>query len=218
MFKSVIIFSPHKIKRIEYPESQKTIDISLPAKSVRLDIYVEDDKNTVYNIEMQTSSNENIPKRSRYYQGMIDLNILDKGGDYSELKKSFVIFVCTFDLFGKGTADDVSSDMKALLNYIDGQLPSDKYTNELEAAVESARLNKNWRRDFMTLEMLYNEKLHEGLREGHREGALEKAEQIALSMLTASEISLDKIAEYTGLSKEHVEALKAQLEETNSKQ
>ena len=70
----------------------------------------------------------------------------------------------------------------------------------------------------MTLEMLYNEKLHEGLREGHREGALEKAEQIALSMLTASEISLDKIAEYTGLSKEHVEALKAQLEETNSKQ
>lgn len=146
-----------KIKRIEYPESQKTIDITLPAKSVRLDIYVEDDKNTVYNIEMQTSSNENIPKRSRYYQGMIDLNILDKGGDYSELKKSFVIFVCTFDLFGKGrhiytfenrciqdtslplgdgttkiilntkgTADDVSSDMKALLNYIDGQLPSDK--------------------------------------------------------------------------------------------
>ena len=214
MFKSVIIFPPHKIKRIEYPESHKTIDISLPAKSVRLDIYVEDDKNTVYNIEMQTSSNENIPKRSRYYQGMIDLNILDKGGDYSELKKSFVIFVCTFDLFGKGTADDVSSDMKALLNYIDGQLPSDKYTNELEAAVESARLNKNWRRDFMTLEMLYNEKLQEGLREGiaegRKEGASEKAEQIAAALLSNGKLSTAEIAECSGLTIAQVENLRKQ--------
>jgi len=242
-----------KIKRIEYPESQKTIDITLPAKSVRLDIYVEDDKNTVYNIEMQTSSNENIPKRSRYYQGMIDLNILDKGGDYSELKKSFVIFVCTFDLFGKGrhiytfenrciqdtslplgdgttkiilntkgTADDVSSDMKALLNYIDGQLPSDKYTNELEAAVESARLNKNWRRDFMTLEMLYNEKLQEGLREGiaegrkeglqegRKEGASEKAEQIAAALLSNGKLSTAEIAECSGLTIAQVENLRKQ--------
>ena len=245
MFKSVIIFPPHKIKRIEYPESHKTIDISLPAKSVRLDIYVEDDKNTVYNIEMQTSSNENIPKRSRYYQGMIDLNILDKGGDYSELKKSFVIFVCTFDLFGKGrhiytfenrciqdtslplgdgttkiilntkgTADDVSSDMKALLNYIDGQLPSDKYTNELEAAVESARLNKNWRRDFMTLEMIYNEKLQEGLREGiaegRKEGASEKAEQIAAALLSNGKLSTAEIAECSGLTIAQVENLRKQ--------
>ena len=33
---------------------------------------------------------------------MIDLNILEKGEDYRGLKKSFVIFVCTFDLFGQG--------------------------------------------------------------------------------------------------------------------
>lgn len=36
-----------KINRIEYPETQKTIDISLSSKSIRLDIYVEDGKNTV---------------------------------------------------------------------------------------------------------------------------------------------------------------------------
>ena len=28
------------------------------AKSVRLDVYVEDDEHTVYNIEMQTTQNE----------------------------------------------------------------------------------------------------------------------------------------------------------------
>ncbi len=64
-----------KISRIEYPKSQETIDISVDAKSVRLDIYVEDGKETVYNIEMQTTENRNLPKRTRYYQGMIDLNI-----------------------------------------------------------------------------------------------------------------------------------------------
>lgn len=33
-----------KISRIEYPKSQETIDITADAKSVRLDIYVEDGK------------------------------------------------------------------------------------------------------------------------------------------------------------------------------
>ena len=33
---------------------------------------------------------------------MIDLNILKKGGDYKELKPSYVIFICTFDPFGEG--------------------------------------------------------------------------------------------------------------------
>ena len=42
-----------KISRIEYPEDQKTINLSLDAKSIRLDVYVEDDSDTVYNIEMQ---------------------------------------------------------------------------------------------------------------------------------------------------------------------
>ena len=91
-----------KIERIEYPKSQEIIDLSADAKGVRLDVYVEDGKGTVYNIEMQTTIDKNIPKRMRYYQGMIDLNILEKGEDYRSLKKSFVIFVCTFDLFGQG--------------------------------------------------------------------------------------------------------------------
>lgn len=91
-----------KISRIEYPEDQKTINLSLDAKSIRLDVYVEDDSDTVYNIEMQNGHHKNLPKRTRYYQGMIDLNLLDKGMDYTQLKQSFVIFVCTFDPFHIG--------------------------------------------------------------------------------------------------------------------
>lgn len=91
-----------KINKIEYPELQKTIDKQYGSKGIRLDVYVEDDKNTVYNIEIQTTMFKSLPKRMRYYQGLIDLNIIDKGEEYSSLKKSFVIFICTYDPFGEG--------------------------------------------------------------------------------------------------------------------
>ena len=155
-----------KIRKVVYPQSQKSIDLSANAKAIRLDVYVEDDQNTVFNLEMQTSDNRNLPKRMRYYQGVIDLNILQKGQDYTKLKKSYVIFICTFDPFGegrhiytfcntcqentaltldddavkiilstKGTMNDVSPEMKRILDYIDGKGASDKFTEELEEAV-----------------------------------------------------------------------------------
>lgn len=91
-----------KIERIEYVETQKTIFHIIKSRSVRLDVYVKDSEKTVYNIEMQTTNTRNLPKRSRYYQGMIDLNLLKKGKDYKQLNKSYVIFICTFDVFNKG--------------------------------------------------------------------------------------------------------------------
>jgi len=90
-----------QIDHIEYPEEQKVIDIARDSKSVRLDVYIHDEKNTVYNVEIQASQNRNLPKRTRYYSGMIDLNAIEKGADYSELPQSFVIFICTFDAFGR---------------------------------------------------------------------------------------------------------------------
>ena len=91
-----------KIRKIEYPELQKVIDARYGSKAVRLDVYVEDEAGTVYDVEIQTTRKKHLPKRMRYYQGIIDLNILEKGDDYSALRKSFVIFICTYDPFGKG--------------------------------------------------------------------------------------------------------------------
>ena len=91
-----------KISQITYPEKQKTIDVNYGYKGVRLDVYCEDDDNTVYSIEIQTTDQKNLPKRIRYYRDMIDINILDKGENYKALKKSFVIFICIFDYFEKG--------------------------------------------------------------------------------------------------------------------
>lgn len=55
-----------EIDHIEYPELQKAIKLDADAKSVRLDIYVRDDKNSVYDIEMQVTDTGELPKRSRF--------------------------------------------------------------------------------------------------------------------------------------------------------
>ncbi len=62
-----------KIDHIEYPpEHEKVIKETLEGHGIRLDIYVDDGK-TVYNCEMQAKNTGNIPKRSRYYQSLIDV-------------------------------------------------------------------------------------------------------------------------------------------------
>jgi len=91
-----------EIDHIEYPELQKAIKPDADAKSVRLDVYVKDGKGSVYDIEMQMADTKELPKRSRYYQSIIDLQLIDAGQYYKKLNQSYVIFICSFDVFGKG--------------------------------------------------------------------------------------------------------------------
>lgn len=89
-----------RIHHIDYIKKQETMEADSGTKGIRLDIYVEDNERTVYNVEMQTSRRSYSPKRIRYYQDLIDINQIMKGEDYCKLKKNIVIFVCTFDPFG----------------------------------------------------------------------------------------------------------------------
>ncbi len=87
------------IHRIQLRDKQKSIDVAYEGKGIRLDVYVEDGENTVYDIEMQAAPVLELPKRTRYYQGMIDLDLIEKGAAYQELKKSYVIFICSKNPF-----------------------------------------------------------------------------------------------------------------------
>ena len=91
-----------KIAEIRLLEPQRSEKEGYNSKGVRLDLYVEDDKGTVYNVEVQTYTEENLPKRMRYYQSILDISILNPGHDYNELRKSFVIFICNYDPFERG--------------------------------------------------------------------------------------------------------------------
>lgn len=91
-----------KITKIELIEPQKTKKEGYSSKGVRLDLYVTDENGVIYNVEIQTSNERNLPKRMRYYQSIIDISILTPGMDYKNLKASFVIFICNYDEYGHG--------------------------------------------------------------------------------------------------------------------
>ena len=95
-----------KIADINYLEAEKSLEPEFVSRGIRLDIIVADDKNTHYNLEMQVKNTKNpdtknyvLPKRTRYYQAMLDTDMLQKGQDYDELSPTYIIFFCLFDFF-----------------------------------------------------------------------------------------------------------------------
>ena len=90
-----------KIDRIEYAEPQYSTDPFYTSHGIRLDVYVQD-SSRIYDVEIQNYDLQDMGRRTRYYQGMMDTDSLLKGQPYSELKDSIIIFLCRFDPFKKG--------------------------------------------------------------------------------------------------------------------
>ena len=204
------------IARIEVIETQKTIDEDRDARSVRLDVYVRDETDRVYSIEMQMADTRELPRRSRYYQGMIDLQLLEKGLTYRYLNDTYIIFICPFDLYetgrhrytfagaceedpevkiqdgavriflnAKGTMNDVSSSLKAFLDYVAGTVTEDPFVQELEEAVTEARKNRKWRHEYMTLLIRDQDNLEKGREEGLKLGREEGLKEGLRRMIEA---------------------------------
>ena len=62
-----------------------------------LDVWVTDTNGNVYDVEMQSTNKQDLAKRLRYYQSVIDVSSLEKGGHYTDLPDSFILFFCPFD-------------------------------------------------------------------------------------------------------------------------
>ncbi|WP_407398462.1 Rpn family recombination-promoting nuclease/putative transposase [Treponema sp.] len=89
------------IEKIEYLEREKDLRADPFSKGIRLDVYVKDSDRT-FTLEMQCDDRKDLPLRTRYYQGLQDISFLDKGNLYRNLPESYILFICLFDLFGKG--------------------------------------------------------------------------------------------------------------------
>jgi len=86
-----------KIESFEM-RNEETIELDHGAKGIRLDVYVKD-TNRMYDIEIQATDTKELPERARYYQGLMDLDSLEEGKRFKDLKDSHVIFICMDDIF-----------------------------------------------------------------------------------------------------------------------
>jgi len=82
--------------------AEHSILYSSDFRTIRLDIYANEDNQVFYNLEMQNQDKKNLAKRSRYHQAEMDVTSLKPGEDFSKLKPGFVVFICSFDPFDRG--------------------------------------------------------------------------------------------------------------------
>ena len=90
-----------KVGKLVYKSFEKELKLEPDKRGIRLDVYIAD-SDRVFDLEMQTTDQKNLGCRMRYYQCMIDAELLEKGADFNGLEESNIIFICTFDPFYKG--------------------------------------------------------------------------------------------------------------------
>ncbi len=99
MILEVILQQPISKVKVQVEHS---ILYSTDFRSVRLDVYASDEVQVDYNLEMQNEKEDNLVKRSRYYQAQMDVASLKLGERIDDLKPNYIIFICAFDPFNKG--------------------------------------------------------------------------------------------------------------------
>ena len=87
-------------------ETQKAEKLALNVRGVRFDVFTRTTRE-IFDVEAQKRKLNDIFKRPRAYHIVIghdglNVDTLKKSGNYEELPNAYVIFICTFDPFGKG--------------------------------------------------------------------------------------------------------------------
>ena len=213
-------------------ETQKTLKLETDAHGVRFDAFVASSKLWA-DIEMQTDNDSKIDKRARYYHANMDLDFLEQGQSYENLKPSYVIFICSFDRFKrdepvyffrswdvekglplddlsytivlntKCSPEKVPEALKSFYEYLND--PKKNEASELTRMIDE-RVRKFNSDEWRKKYMTFEYILNEQKRESFAEGAAQKQREIAKNLKQAG-IPVEVIAENTGLSAEEVEAL-----------
>lgn len=87
-----------KVKDIRIAGVEKHVQARYGGKITRFDVLLEGEDSYI-DVEMQVRKLLNFPLRSRMYHSQMDAKYV-KAGDYQNMKKSIVIFICLEDYFG----------------------------------------------------------------------------------------------------------------------
>lgn len=107
-------------------------------------------------------------------------------------------------LNARGTMDDVSSSLRAFLDYVAGKCGDDPFVQELEEAVTEAKKNREWRHEYMTLLIRDQDNIEKG-REEERENGINLLISSLRDFGVSSGEILKKVQEKYNLTGEEVE-------------
>ena len=227
------IFPNLDIGEIKIVETQKTLRQALHIRGVRFDILTSTER-SIFDIEAQNRKLKDLYRRPRAYHiaaGYDALNkkSLKKSGAYEDLPNTYVIFICTFDLFNKGRhiytfknfcAEDKDIELNdgAYTVFLNTKGKLDDVSPELKNFLNFVDKNKVADGDsfIKTLDEKIKDAKHnvawrdeymllltredEKFAEGVHEGENRANEATAIRMLKAGKFAMEEIADYSALS------------------
>ena len=228
------IFPNLDVSEIRPVEAQKAEKLALHIRGVRFDIFTRTARE-IFDVEAQNRRLKDMRKRPRAYHIVIGhdgLNVktLRDSGNYNKLPDAYVIFICTFDPFGKGRhiysfenyctedkdislgdgaytvflntkgkQEDVSPELKRFLDFVGkNEVSEDSFIMALDERVREAKANTEWRREYMMLLTIEDEKFAEGRSLGREEGRTEEKRSIYERLVSSGKLSPQEASMITG--------------------
>lgn len=209
----------------------------LGARSLCLDVLETDSTGKKYDLEVQRADKGAIPQRARYHSSAMDADFLNANEDFSNLPITYVIFITENDFFGEEkpiyfidrintttgkpfddgehiiyvngayTNADDNSDIAKLMHDFRCTNADDMY---FELMADTTRYYKQNPKGVSIMCKLMEDRVNETAREAKKENSID----IALKMLSRGKLTIEEIAEDSGLALEEVNKLAEQIKST----
>ncbi len=201
-------------------ETQKDMKRLAGARSICLDAYGTDLAGKKYDLEVQRQDKGADPHRARYHSSVMDIENLHSSQEFKELPDTYTIFILEKDFYGEGEAiypierinlatGKSFEDWEHIL-YVNGEYRGESDIGKLmhdfnctqaddmnfELMAERTRYLKENPKGAQEMCKVMEDMRNESLRE------------VAKRMLADGMLTLEKIAEYAGLSLDEVKKLK----------
>lgn len=206
-------------------QTQKDMKRLVGARSICLDAYGTDTAGKKYDLEIQRADKAADPHRARFHSSVMDVENLDAGQEFSALPDTYTIFITEKDFFGKGEPVYFVERINITtgMPFADGEYIL--YVNgEYRGSSDIGKLMHDFNcidADDMNFELMAERtrylkenpkgvsemcKVIEDMRTQERKEAMIDT---AKRMIADGILTLEKIAEYVGLSLDEVKNLQA---------
>lgn len=211
---------------VETVETQRDNKRLVGGRSLSFDVYTGDDRNRKQNIEIQRADKGASRKRARYHSSVMDIENLHAGQYFDKLPETWMIMITENDQFHDGKPFhriervDMDTDGKPLFNdgehilFVNGAYEGDSEIGRLMHDFRCRHAEDMYFEEFRNATKRFKE-TKEGVK--HMSGVIEEyinsiqdeikdaakyqnSVEIAKAMISRGKLTLEEIAEDTGLS------------------
>lgn len=199
-----ILTGDHEI-RLKSVRTQYVISKAV-TRGARLDVLAEEQKSTLYHLEIENTDTMDHPRRTRFYGALTDSELLRKGAGYSALPDRRIFYISRTDIWKKGytvyeeekrfrqtgllhedgahvtyvnAAVDDGSRIAKLMRYFRTADPLDDSEGALSKRVRFLKTEEGGREIMCEIMEKIRE---EGRKEGRKSGFLESSRKTALNL------------------------------------